>query len=81
MAHRPEVKAYALALLLTGNSVGYTAQATGVPKQTVSRWNKLAGRILNAALRARLHPDDYDFLCRWGRELRLLRQNGTKKRR
>jgi len=53
MAHSKEKKAQAWALLLTGHTVAQTAEATGVPKQTVSRWkNEDADRIMPDLLRA-----------------------------
>jgi hypothetical protein len=52
MAHAPEVKARALALLMLGNNVTYVAHTTGVPKQTVSRWKPEAYRLLRASLAA-----------------------------
>lgn len=40
MAHSPRAKAQALAMLILGESVTATAAATGIPKQTISRWRK-----------------------------------------
>ena len=52
MAHSPQVKAEAMALLVAGNTVGYVAKMTGVPKQTVSRWlNRDVQAVLAEALR------------------------------
>jgi hypothetical protein len=41
MTHPIKRKAQVLALLMTGHSVKETAEACGVPKQTISRWKKI----------------------------------------
>lgn len=40
MAHSIHTKAYAMALLLTGDSPRFVARQTGVPLTTVKRWRK-----------------------------------------
>lgn len=38
MAHTPEIKARAVAMLLTGDTAYYVSKQTGVPLTTVKRW-------------------------------------------
>ena len=79
MAHSARKKATALAMLMTGESVTATAAATGIPKQTISRWKHADLPQLLQPIAA-AHPE----LVRWGRALRavsLSHQNGTKKRK
>jgi len=51
MAHPPEVKAQALALLLTGERVMVVSRKVGIPKQTISRWRRDSDSILRQAMR------------------------------
>jgi hypothetical protein len=50
MAHSPETKARALAMLLTGDAPQYVAEQTGVPYATVKRWQGEAFDSLAAAI-------------------------------
>lgn len=59
MAHNPETKARALAMLLTGDTPQFVAEQTGVPLTTVKRWQKreagpMLGTLLTPAERAAL---------------------------
>jgi hypothetical protein len=40
-----------MAMLITGDTVGFVAKQTGVPKQTVSRWGKDADKLLREVMR------------------------------
>jgi hypothetical protein len=46
MAHPLNVKAQAMAMLMTGDAVVYVAKQLGIPKQTISRWKPEADSFL-----------------------------------
>jgi len=78
MAHSPRTKAQALTMLLLGNTVGYVAQQTGVPKQTISRWKQSeVPAMLRQAMASSPH---LAALARSPLVRALAEQNGTKKR-
>jgi transposase-like protein len=77
MAHPIQVKAQAMAMLMTGDAVTYVAKRLGVPKQTVSRWKVDADQLLRECLKG--HPA-LEGLATVRRDLQLFGQNGTKKR-
>ena len=74
VTHPIETKARAIALLITGNSQAHVSRLTGVPKQTISRWQVDAEQFMRDCLKT--HPE-YQTLVESGRRLR---QSGSKKR-
>lgn len=52
MAHPVRVKAQAMVMLMTGDTVGYVSRTLGVPKQTVSRWRVDADAFLREIVRS-----------------------------
>lgn len=50
MTHPVEVKAMAVGMILTGQTVNSIARTLNVPRQTVSRWNLHLEEILTEAL-------------------------------
>ena len=51
MAHSAHVKAQALAMLMTGEGVVYTAKTLNLPKQTISRWKPQADALFRDIVR------------------------------
>lgn len=80
MAHPPRVKAQAMAMLMTGDAVGYVSRTLGVPKQTVSRWRVEADQWFREIVRS---SPELQAIAAAIREvlpgLQRSRQNGTKK--
>ena len=80
MAHPPRVKAQAMTMLMTGDTVGYVSRTLGVPKKTVSRWRVDADAFFRELVRS---SPELQAAAAAVREvlpgLRRLRQNGTKK--
>jgi hypothetical protein len=70
MAHSPETKARALAMLLTGDAPEFVSQQTGVPYSSVKRWQGEAFDGLAAAI----GPLDLQFFD-------FSQRNGHKKKR
>lgn len=50
MAHSEQIKARALAMLLTGDSPRYVAAQLSLPRSTVRRWQREAYVLLREAL-------------------------------
>jgi hypothetical protein len=80
MAHPAHVKAQALAMLMTGEGVVYTAKTLNLPKQTISRWKPQADALFREIVRGS------PALQKVAAQIRavlpgLSRTNGTKKRR
>lgn len=80
MAHPARVKAAALAMLICGESVTATATATGIPKQTISRWKRRdLQRYLRPIVAASPELQELARSVEWLRRLRPSLYYGTKK--
>lgn len=79
MAHPLRVKAQAMAMLITGDTVTYVAKVTGVPKQTISRWKVDADRLLREIVKS--SPALQAIGRQWGPIARKVLQGSRLSRR
>jgi hypothetical protein len=77
MAHSPHVKAEAMVMLMTGDTVTFVSKQLGVPKQTVSRWKVDADQFFRELVRS--SPELRALAAAIREVLPGLGQNGTKK--
>lgn len=78
MAHSPQTKAQAMAMLLTGDSPKYVAGQLGLPYATIKRWQGAAFDGLAAAI----GPIDlglFDFSPQNGHKKKRAKKRGNEK--